>query len=79
MEKHDLVKVVYDAVEQLGGRAYIPQVARNIWENHERELRSSGDLFYTWQYDIRWAAQQLRDSGKFKKAVKRTDPWQIAE
>ena len=26
----------------------------------------SGDLFYTWRYDIRWAAQTLRDSGVLK-------------
>ncbi|SDW39046.1 hypothetical protein SAMN05444006_10397 [Allgaiera indica] len=24
----------------------------------------SGDLFYTWQYDMRWAAQNLRGAGK---------------
>ena len=38
-------------------------VSKSIWEAHKSELVASGDLFYTWQYDVRWAAQKLRDSG----------------
>jgi hypothetical protein len=31
-----------------------------LWKKHEPELRKSGDLFYTWQYGMRWAATELR-------------------
>ena len=53
MKRSDLVDLVYAAVRDLGGRATIVQVAKHIWENNEAELRASGDLFYTWQYDMR--------------------------
>lgn len=59
--KHDLKSWVLEAIEDQGGSATIPQVAEHIWRNHESDLRRSGDLFYTWQYDMRWAAQSLRD------------------
>lgn len=34
-----------------------------FWDHYEEELRRSGDLLYTWQYDIRWAATELRKTG----------------
>ncbi len=42
-------------------------------------LRDSGDMLYTWQYDIRWAAQQLRNEGTLKPVNRRRDlPWELA-
>ena len=64
--KHDLRDWVEDALKSLGGRGTVVDVARVIWRDHEAELRASGDLFYTWQYDMRWAAQTLRDTGRAK-------------
>lgn len=55
----DLVKWVRDSLLKRGCRGRIPEVARQIWEEHESDLRESGDLFYTWQYDMRWAALHL--------------------
>lgn len=63
--KADLRDWVYAAVSNAGGKATIVDVAKYIWATHEKELRSSGALFYTWQYDMRWAAQDLRKTGKF--------------
>ena len=51
---------ILEALNDLDGSATIVQVAKHIWSKHEAELRSSGDLFYTWQYDMRWAARDLR-------------------
>jgi hypothetical protein len=42
---------VIQAVKANGGRAGVVEIARHIWDHHEAELRSSGDLFFTWQYD----------------------------
>ena len=64
--KDDLVDWVFEALESLGGRGTIVEVCRCMWSKHETELRDSGDLFYTWQYDMRWAAQKLRDTGRAK-------------
>ncbi|MDB5540148.1 MAG: hypothetical protein JWQ89_1875 [Devosia sp.] len=63
--KVDLRDWVHGAVKSLGGRATIVEVSKHIWENHEKDLRASKDLFYTWQYDMRWAAQDLRRTGVF--------------
>ncbi|MGY9210632.1 hypothetical protein ACTM4X_25350, partial [Citrobacter freundii] len=48
-------------------------------DSYEAELRDSGDMLYTWQYDIRWAAQQLRNEGSLKPVNRRRDlPWELA-
>ena len=66
--RDDLVCWVYDALNASGGRGRIVDVCKHVWESHENDLRESGELFYTWQYDIRWAAQKLRDSGRARSA-----------
>ena len=58
---------VLDALRARGGSARVPEIAQHIWENHEAELRSSGDLFYTWQYAMRWAGQVLQKEGRLSK------------
>jgi hypothetical protein len=77
--KHDLRDWVREALEALGGSGTVVQVAREIWQRHEADLRSSGNLFYTWQYDMRWAAQSLRDDGEAKSAKDaRPGLWELA-
>ncbi len=61
--KHDLQDWIVESLRRRGGEAHHIQVARDVWERHEDELRRSGDLFYTWQYELRWAAKKLRDRG----------------
>ena len=61
--KKDLAEWVYDALVSNGGEAKIVDVAKPLWSNHKDDLRDSADLFFTWQYDMRWAAQHLRDTG----------------
>jgi len=51
--KQDLKDWVIKALEARNGQASLIDVAAHIWENHEDELRASGDLFYKWQYDMR--------------------------
>ena len=60
---------VTEALKAQGGAASIVEVAIHIWANHENELRASGDLFYTWQYDMRWASTRLRE----RKVVQSAD------
>lgn len=60
-------------------KAFPKDVARYIWENYKNELMRSGDMLYTWQYDVRWAAQDLRNSGVLKPVNGRRDlPWELA-
>ena len=67
--RDDLKLWVYQALTVLGPST-VPEVARYIWENHESELRASGDLFFTWQYAMRWEAQKLQNEGKLQKKTK---------
>lgn len=62
--RQDLNDWVLQALVDLGGKAKIVDVAKHIWTHHEEDLRGSGDLYYTWQYDMRWSAKRLRDQGK---------------
>lgn len=66
--KHDLSDWVHAALKELGGTGRLVDVAKAIWKNHEAELRASGDLFFTWQYDMRWAATRLRRAGVIRDA-----------
>lgn len=70
--KTDLQDWVVDALERCGGSARVVDVAREIWISHEADLRASGDLFYTWQYDMRWAAQRLRHEGRLAAVTSET-------
>jgi len=64
--KHDLQEWLVSALKALGGRGSIVDVCRQVWDAHEADLRKSGDLFYTWQYDIRWAATRMRVAGTMR-------------
>jgi hypothetical protein len=65
--REDLKAWVMDALITNGGSARVPEIAKYIWEHHEAELRGSGELFYTWQYSMRWAGQLLQKEGLIKK------------
>ncbi|WP_338426161.1 hypothetical protein [Sphingopyxis kveilinensis] len=69
---------VWEALDKLGGRGSVIDVAKRIWSDHETDLKAYGDHYYSWQYDMRWAAQQLREKGKlgFRKAG-RLNEWFI--
>jgi len=68
--KNDLKSWVLDALRALGGSGRIAQIARHIWDHHEKELKASGDIFYTWQYAMRWAGQELQKERKLSKGGK---------
>jgi hypothetical protein len=61
--RKDLRKWIIAALKAYNGKASLVQVCKYVWERYENELKRSGDLFFTWQYDIRWVAKQLRDEG----------------
>ncbi len=63
VSKKTLEDWVYKGIKANNGSATIVEVAKYIWNNHQKELSTSGDIFFTWQYDMRWAAQNLRKAG----------------
>lgn len=77
--KSDLMGWVLEALEARGGNGTVVDVSREIWQRHEADLRASGDLFFTWQYDVRWAAQKLRDAGVLKQSSETAGrAWELA-
>ena len=66
--REDLDTWVIEALRANNGSASIVEVCTFVWENHQDELRRSGDLFFTWQYDIRWAANRLRKDSIMRRA-----------
>ena len=63
--KRWILEVLNDEPE---GSAGIVEICREVWDRHEQHLRDAGPLFYTWQYDIRWAATALRKEGRLRPA-----------
>jgi hypothetical protein len=74
--KSDLVDWLVEALRGLGGKASLLDVSKEVWRLHESDLRASGDLFYTWQYDLRWAATKLRKQGLLAENGPR-EPWRL--
>jgi len=68
MTRYDLPDILYKAIKDMGGQTNIIDVCKYIWKKYKTDLQHSGDLFYSWQYDIRWAATELRKSGRMKTA-----------
>jgi hypothetical protein len=75
--RRDLLEWVAEALSELGGSAPVVEIAKVIWKKHEGDLRASGNLFYTWQYDMRWAAQQLQIDGRLLKGEPRFGHWSL--
>ena len=80
VDRHALKDWVVEALGQLGGSGTIVQVCQRVWQIHGADLRASGDLFYTWQYDIRWAAQHLRNTKRMKPVNgDRRSLWELSD
>lgn len=75
--KHDLEEWIVAALKSLGGAGNIPAICKHIWDHHESELRASGDLFYTWGYEVRWAGQRLQDRNVLEKGLVRRGIWSL--
>ena len=75
--KGDLVDWVREALVAAGGAGSIQFVARRIWDHHRADLEGT-DLFFTWQYDMRWAATELRKRGIMVQATEdRRGKWTL--
>lgn len=79
LSRNDLPEILYRTLKDIGGRGSIIEVCKYIWDHYQNDLLRSGDLFYTWQYDVRWAATELRKSGRMKNAnISPVGIWEIA-
>jgi len=76
--RRDLCDWIVEALKELNGSAKIVKIREQIWQNHKEDLVSSGNLHFTWHEDLFWAATQLREKGKLKKAKATTKSvWEL--
>ncbi|MDE7405580.1 MAG: hypothetical protein K2M89_01740 [Clostridiales bacterium] len=68
MTRKDLPDILYQLIKELGGSAAMMTIFRKFWKEHKNEIQEGDDFFYTWNYDIRWAATKLRKEGRMKEA-----------
>jgi len=67
MKWESLEDWILDALKDHRGSATIVEMAKHIWTHHESDLRSSDEMFFTWQYRMRWAGTRLSKAGKINK------------
>ena len=61
MKRKDLPDILYSIIESFPNRsATMQQIFRKFWSIYKNELKETDDIFYTWNYEIRWAATELR-------------------
>jgi hypothetical protein len=63
-----LKRWLLESLTSLGGQGTIVEICRDVSRSHSADLEAEGDLLFTWQYDIRWAATTLRQEGVLKAA-----------
>lgn len=59
LDRSGLLPIIVAALKSSEGTARMRDIAKYIWDHHEKELRQSGEFFYVWQYDLRWAGDAL--------------------
>ena len=64
----DLEQWTLNALARLGGSGRIVPIARDVWDHHQADIAEYPDGLFTWQYDMRWAAQSLAKKGQLKQA-----------
>lgn len=54
---------IIEALVGAGRRGSPLSVSKDVWSRHEQELKSAGDRLFTWQLDLRAAAEELVADG----------------
>lgn len=76
VKREDLMPWIITALRDLGGRIHFIEIAKHIWKDHRRELEASGDFFFKWQYEMRWAGNKLAREKKIRK-IEKTGIWEL--
>jgi hypothetical protein len=68
MKKEELPELLYLLLIEMGGKAKLIDIFKAFYSKYESQLKKSGDLYYTWNYEIRWAATKLRKENRMVNA-----------
>jgi hypothetical protein len=66
--RSDLEGWIVDALKHFGGQATITEIAKHIWGHHQAALTATDKVQFNWHYDMRRAAETLRNRKKLKTA-----------
>jgi hypothetical protein len=78
IDRNTMKEWVIEALQELGGSGEIVEICKKVWEKHKEEITAYEDLFYKWQYEIRWAGDILRKEGKLVSTRKlRRGIWKL--
>jgi hypothetical protein len=67
VDRADLMPWIIDGLKANSGKVHFIEISKHIWKNHQRELEASGNFFYKWQYEMRWAGNKLVNEKKIIK------------
>lgn len=68
---------IVESLRASGTSASPLTVAKLVWGRHEPELRSAGDLLFTWQLDLRATAEAMTAAGSL--SIEETGDWTLPE
>lgn len=68
---------IFEALGASGASASPLNVAKVVWERHERDLHAAGDLLFTWQLDLHTTADAMVTEGKL--LVEENGDWRLPE
>jgi len=78
IDRKAMTSWVLHALGELGGSGSILEICKYIWKKHENDLVNSGDYFYKWQYEVRWAGDLLQKEGMIEKGTgKKRGVWKL--
>ena len=63
IKRSDLPGLLHIILLDLGGRAEMMTIFKEFYNKYGKLFTEDNPLFYTWNYDIRWAATALRRDG----------------
>ncbi|MCU0104998.1 hypothetical protein N7603_04945 [Acholeplasma vituli] len=66
LSREDLNRILILLLKELDGSGTIIEICRLFWKKYGHNISQNEDIFYTWQYDIRWSASVLREQGILK-------------
>lgn len=79
MVRNDLPDLLYEIIKSLGGKASMTNILREILKLYASKLNPSENMFYTWNYDIRWTVTELRRDGRIKPAHLKENPGELVD
>ena len=78
VSKDDLPRLLENVLKEMNGNGYILDISKKFWIKYKDNITPDNNLFYTWQYDIRWAATELRKNNIMVRPDLEKGLWTLA-